>query len=225
MKTLKKIIPILILFACIRANAEVSVSLQDSVSLQGREEASLLSVGDMTNSQFIEYNINIANGLYPDPTLVEREWTAGDGISADLIPAIIDDNPIVPNEANIDTTAIVGQIEIESGVSRYGSKIYRVPIKVPKGIREEVTPEISLDYDSHNVNLGILGHGWQLSGVPQIERTTKILEKDNITSGIEMNLEDAFSIDGMRFIEENRADDYIVYESLRGNIKAKAYIS
>ena len=225
MKTLKKIIPILILFACIRANAEDYVSLQDSVSLQGREEASLLSVGDMTNSQFIEYNINIANGLYPDPTLVEREWTAGDGISADLIPAIIDNNPIVPNEANIDTTAIVGQIEIESGVSRYGSKTYRVPIKVPKGIREEVTPEISLDYDSHNVNLGILGHGWQLSGVPQIERTTKILEIDNITSGIEMNLEDAFSIDGMRLIEENRTDDYIVYESLRGNIKAKAYIS
>ena len=225
MKTLKKIIPILILFACIRANAEDYVSLQDSVSLQGREEASLLSVGDMTNSQFIEYNINIANGLYPDPTLVEREWTAGDGISADLIPAIIDNNPIVPNEANIDTTAIVGQIEIESGVSRYGSKTYRVPIKVPQGIREEVTPEISLDYDSHNVNLGLLGHGWRLSGVPQIERTAKILEIDNITSGIEMNLEDAFSIDGMRLIEENRTDDYIIYESFRGNIKAKAYIS
>lgn len=71
-----------------------------------------------------------------------------------------------------------GNIDVTVG----GQLQYTLPIALPPGIKS-VAPQINLVYTSGNGN-SIAGYGWSLSGITNISRTGKTLEKDSEVSGV-----------------------------------------
>ena len=117
----------------------------------------------------------------------------------------------------------VGEIPMTSSVSQTGAVTYTVPIEVYQGING-MQPDLSLVYNSHAGN-GSMGMGWNVSGISKITRGNKSMYYDNETAGIKMNADDAFYLDGMRFIRTNGTTTPPKYESEFGNIKATATLS
>lgn len=128
-----------------------------------------------------------------------------------------------PTSISLDYNKSVGQIPIKSSTSPSGAKTYEVPIDIYPGMNG-MTPTLSLSYNSHSGN-GIIGIGWSLSGVSSISRGTKNIINDGYVSGIALNTSDVFMLDGIRLITTSEENNYNIYESERGNIKAKGYKS
>ena len=72
----------------------------------------------------------------------------------------------------INTSLEVGVVAGAHGVSAMGSATYTIPIQVPPGTNG-VVPQLAVVYDSHSSN-GLLGYGWNLSGLSSISRTGAI---------------------------------------------------
>lgn len=98
---------------------------------------------------------------------------------------------------NIDTNLPVGSTPGVPGVSN-GSSVYNIPISVPVGTNG-MEPGLSVVYSSMGGN-GILGQGWSLSGLSVITRVAKNHYMDGKVSGVNLDIEDAFSLDGQRLI-------------------------
>lgn len=126
---------------------------------------------------------------------------------------------IIPN----DTKTTPGFIEISSDVSKAGARTYNVPIKVPNGMNNH-TPNISLEYSSQRGNT-ICGHGWNLSGISKIVRTSKSIYFDKEVNPISTLNDDAFALDGVRLIKTGNEGSSILYATFMGQIKVKAIIS
>ncbi|WP_353393382.1 FG-GAP-like repeat-containing protein [Hydrogenophaga sp. 5NK40-0174] len=105
-----------------------------------------------------------------------------------------------PNPTDPGTTPAVslkpGGIMSKLDVSPTGAAKYSVPISVPPGVLG-LTPRISLDYDSHS-RTGLLGKGWNMSGVSAISRCAKSLAIDGVREQIQYNQQDEFCLDGIR---------------------------
>ena len=99
----------------------------------------------------------------------------------------------------IDKTLAVGQIPISSSVSQSGAKCYNVPIEIVPG-RQGFQPNISLSYNSQAGN-GLVGMGWNISGLSSIERVNKNKYYDGVNESHNLDLNDAFSLDGVRLIK------------------------
>lgn len=84
-----------------------------------------------------------------------------------------------------------GQFSVDDG----GSANYAVPIRVPPGTAG-MAPNISLNYDSQRSN-GILGLGWGLSGISQIDRCPRTMAQDGARGGINFD-----AIDPARIIHD-----------------------
>lgn len=136
---------------------------------------------------------------------------------------LITENNHVPKSIEIDTSKEVGQIEIRSGTSQAGAKTYEVPINVYPGMHG-FEPSLAISYDSHQGNT-TLGKGWHIAGLPIISRTSRSLYYNNYSEGVSLNLNDAFSLDGMRLIYTGSSPEYISYETEFGNIKVNSYHS
>ncbi|MBD5369746.1 MAG: hypothetical protein HDR80_01180, partial [Bacteroides sp.] len=121
-----------------------------------------------------------------------------------------------PAPRSISKSAVVGEIPYTSGVSQTGARTYNVPIEVYPGI-DGMQPAVSLAYDSQRGN-SMTGIGWALAGLPVITRGTKSVYYDREPRGIQMDITDAFFLDGVRLIQSGRDPDRWPFRSETGDI-------
>lgn len=95
----------------------------------------------------------------------------------------------------------VGVTEGQLSVSLRGGANYNIPIVVPSGING-VEPKISLSYNSQGGN-GMVGYGWNISGVSSITRIPSTKFHDGIVDPVDFDALDRFALDGQRLIIKN----------------------
>ncbi len=97
-----------------------------------------------------------------------------------------------------NNSVIVGSIGGTINASMYGGAIYSIPLELPRGVCN-LQPEISLVYNSQGGN-GLLGYGWNLSGISSITRTGSTLFHDGKMTAADFSSDDRFMLDGQRLI-------------------------
>lgn len=100
-----------------------------------------------------------------------------------------------PPSTNHD--GVVGALPGELNVSDLGAAVYSIPIFMPHGIGE-MTPEIAVTYNNQAGN-GMLGWGWNLTGLSSITRTGQTLYHDANQSAVNF-IDDRFLLDGKRLM-------------------------
>ena len=91
---------------------------------------------------------------------------------------------------------VVGSMGGAFNVSENGAATFNLPIEVAPGING-MQPQLSLSYNSQAGN-GLMGFGWNLTGLSSISRMGSTLYHDNVTKGVEFNDSDHFALDGNR---------------------------
>lgn len=90
----------------------------------------------------------------------------------------------------------VGRTKGTFEVSTGGAATYSIPIEVPPGIRG-IQPNLALVYSSNGSN-GLLGTGWTLSGLSQIDRCGKTFAQDGLSDGVKLTPDDRLCLNGNR---------------------------
>lgn len=83
-------------------------------------------------------------------------------------------------------------------VTPSGAATYSLPISIPPGTKA-VMPSLNLIYSSQAGN-GLLGIGWNITGLSAISRSGKSQAYDNSVSTVKLNSEDFFNLDGNRLV-------------------------
>lgn len=104
---------------------------------------------------------------------------------------------------SINTGLQVGVVDGQQGTTQTGAATYTIPIKVTPGING-MEPKLAITYSSQNGN-GLLGVGWNLSGLSSITLDNRNIYYDGKTAPINIaptvsSDGTAFSLDGMRLI-------------------------
>jgi hypothetical protein len=81
-------------------------------------------------------------------------------------------------------------------VSNAGEGRYTIPITLPKGAND-LTPQLAFSY-AHRRGNGLMGVGWEISGLSAIRRCNKTTVTDNINSAPKNSIGDAYCLDGRR---------------------------
>ena len=102
---------------------------------------------------------------------------------------------VVPAHAQ---TTVAGTTAGQFSVSETGAATYRIPIQVPPGIAG-MEPRLELVYNSQGGN-GLLGMGWNLSGLSSIGRCVRTMAQDGVRGGVNYDANDRFCMDGQRLI-------------------------
>lgn len=97
-----------------------------------------------------------------------------------------------------DIGAAVGALAGTFIVNETGAATYTVPIDIPPGVAG-MQPELALSYSSQAGN-GLLGVGWNLSGLSAITRCPKTYAQDSIFDGVSFDANDRFCMDGQRLV-------------------------
>ena len=119
-------------------------------------------------------------------------------------------------------------------VSPSGAATYTVPIQVPPGVAG-MQPQLALVYNSQAGN-GLLGMGWNISGLSAITRCPRTMAQDGVRGGVNYDANDRFCLDGQRLIlvggiygaagseyrTEMESFARITYDGLTFNIQSKA---
>ncbi|MFO7657711.1 MAG: SpvB/TcaC N-terminal domain-containing protein, partial [Bacteroidales bacterium] len=84
-------------------------------------------------------------------------------------------------DRDLDYNLPVGSIPGSFDVSPTGAATYTIPIEVPPGTAS-MQPSLAITYNSQGGN-GLLGKGWNLSGLSAITRVGKTIYHDGITRG------------------------------------------
>lgn len=87
-----------------------------------------------------------------------------------------------------------GSIEVTGA----GQLQFTLPIALPPGVKN-VAPQVNLVYTNNSTN-GIVGYGWNISGVSSIIRVGKNIEKDGDPKGVQLDYSDYYSFNGQRLI-------------------------
>jgi hypothetical protein len=101
-------------------------------------------------------------------------------------------------QAAIPNSALVGQTSGSFSVSPSGTASYSIPIQLPPNVGA-VQPNLTLSYDNSAGN-GLLGVGWNLSGLSSISRCPTTLERDGYIDGVDFDTNDQFCLDGQRLV-------------------------
>jgi RHS repeat-associated protein len=96
---------------------------------------------------------------------------------------------------------IVGFTPGVAGVSPSGAATYDIPIQLPSGTNG-MMPSLSVSYNSQSGN-GMLGMGWNLSGLSVISRVPKTICHNGKTEAIKFDYTDNFALDGNRLMGTN----------------------
>ena len=107
------------------------------------------------------------------------------------------DEGILGGPATSDQDGVVGALPGELNVSDLGAAVYSIPILMPQGIGN-MTPEIAVTYNNQSGN-GLLGWGWDITGLSSIVRTGQTLYHDGNQSAVNF-VDDRFLIDGKRLM-------------------------
>lgn len=99
-----------------------------------------------------------------------------------------------PDDKEINTNKPVGATAGSFNVTPMGAATYTIPIYTSPGTSGMV-PRISVSYNSRSGN-GILGFGWNLSGLSTITRIVKPYYMEDEVNGINMDGNDMFGLDG-----------------------------
>jgi|GEM_PF-1373862 len=83
-------------------------------------------------------------------------------------------------------------------VNESGAATYTIPIQVPPGT-SGIEPKLALGYNSQGGN-GLLGVGWNLSGLSAITRCPRTLAQDGVRGGINLDANDRLCLDGQRLM-------------------------
>lgn len=173
----------------------------------------------------------IVNTVYPKIT---AKYTGG---KDDLFPkAILDINSSslpfnmrlksgttsLPSQYNVDVSKAIGEILIQQGTVN-GALTYNVPIEVHPA-ENSFNPSISLSYNSLS-GIGVAGPGWNISGISSIYLVNHNQYYDSFTSDSKMNMDGAYMLDGVRLIKTSSENGVVNYETEKGKILAKGYIS
>ena len=109
-------------------------------------------------------------------------------------------------------TGAVGAIGGTVDVGSMGAAIYSIPIDLPAGING-MQPNLSITYNSQAGN-GLLGWGWDLTGLSSIERTGRTRYHDGTTGAVTLNDNtDRYMLDGKRLIEVADYTDSIEFKT------------
>ncbi|MBN2777771.1 MAG: VCBS repeat-containing protein, partial [Bacteroidales bacterium] len=92
----------------------------------------------------------------------------------------------------------VGSIEGGINVSSNGGAHYSIPFKMPPGINGLV-PNLGIRYNS-NAGNGLLGWGWNLSGIMTISRGSTSRLQEGYVKGVTQTSSDRFYLNGARLI-------------------------
>ena len=182
------------------------------------------SINHMTAEEYMAYIDSVYYATHPQAVAVYADVSDATVDSTRATTSyVMPDNPHVPHSITIDQTKMVGEIPIESGTSPTGARTYNVPINCFKseGI---TTPQISLTYNSQQGN-GIMGMGWNISGLQAITRGNKSIYYDNVTSGMDLTKDDAFFLNGTRLIRTSVTSTELQFESETGHIKVVGHLS
>lgn len=125
--------------------------------------------------------------------------------------------------SQVNKSLVVGEIPITSDVTAFGARTYSVPINAYPGMNG-LTPSLSFVYNSQ-YGKTTLGHGWVLGGLNMIVRVPKNMYHDGVVAAIKIDSEDAFVIDGIRFVEQSKTSTTRNFETEQGNVKAIAYLN
>ena len=107
------------------------------------------------------------------------------------------DEGIVGGPATSNKDGVVGALPGELNVSDLGAAVYSIPIMMPQGIGD-MTPQIAVTYNNQAGN-GLLGWGWNISGLSSITRTGQTLYHDDNQSVVNLT-DDRFLLDGKRLM-------------------------
>ena len=94
-------------------------------------------------------------------------------------------------------TGVVGAIGGTLNISALGGAVYSIPIMMPQGIGG-MTPNIAVTYNNQTGN-GLLGWGWNLSGLSSIVRSGQTLYHDNNETAVNFG-DDRYLLDGNRLM-------------------------
>jgi RHS repeat-associated protein len=92
----------------------------------------------------------------------------------------------------------VGTLPGSFAVSSKGAATYVIPLTVSPGTAG-LSPSLSISYNSHVKN-GILGVGWNLSGLSEIMRVPQNFYNDGTSDAADLQMNDAFAIDSARLL-------------------------
>ncbi|TAG46818.1 MAG: hypothetical protein EAZ30_11500 [Betaproteobacteria bacterium] len=122
-------------------------------------------------------------------------------VAVQQTPAAEDVSVTVNVAGGIPETALVGKVAGSFSVSEGGGAGYSIPIQVPPGTNG-LQPSLSLGYSSGG-SYGMLGIGWNLSGLGSITRCQRTIAQDSIRTAINYDNQesnDAYCLGGQRLI-------------------------
>ena len=105
---------------------------------------------------------------------------------------------LVTHLAFAQAVTVPGKIPGSFSVSPSGAATYSIPIQVLPGIAG-LQPKLSLEYNSQGGN-GVLGVGWNLSGMSSVSRCPKTKLTDGVAGSVNYDTSDQFCLDGQRLI-------------------------
>ncbi len=95
-------------------------------------------------------------------------------------------------------TTVAGTTPGQFSVSESGAAAYGIPIQIPPGLAG-MEPKLALVYNSQGGN-GLLGVGWNLSGLSAISRCPRTMAQDGVRGGVNFDINDRYCMDGQRLI-------------------------
>lgn len=129
-----------------------------------------------------------------------------------------DDKPVYDYTDKIhggSENGIVGKIPDELSVSPFGQLSYEIPIAVTGGTGG-VAPKLSVTY-SGSSEIGLFGHGFDLSGLSIIQRVPANRFNDGFSGSVDVSTA-RFAMDGARLILlEKRSDGEYIYATENDN--------
>lgn len=123
----------------------------------------------------------------------------------DIDDLIVYPDDLPPTDRSVETVSPAGAVGGSFAVDANGQANYSIPIEVPPGVNG-VQPSLAISYNSKSGN-GLLGVGWNLSGLSAISRCGQTVALDDKKTGVQMNREDRFCISGSRLVVLN-SDTY-----------------